>query len=173
VDEAAERLLPRCRLDVALAAVGPTGALAAVVNANLLADDDETFELAILVAPEWRGRGLAATLLRAAVELLPTSATASGVIGRDNTPALSLLHNLAPTATVTLDPDSVSFRVSRDFRSGSSQALFNAVPIPADLGEPVEIASTVAGSFTGEFGEHDLRLALHVREPDGVAKLVQ
>jgi hypothetical protein len=113
VDVATERLLPRSPLDVALGAVGPSGALAAVVNANLIANDDETFELAILVAPASRGRGLAASLLRAAAQLLPSSATVSGVIGRDNTPALSLLHNLAPTANVTLDPDSVSFRVGQ------------------------------------------------------------
>jgi hypothetical protein len=51
---AAERLLPRSRFDVALGAVDPSGALAGVVNANLIADDGEAFELAILVAPAWR-----------------------------------------------------------------------------------------------------------------------
>jgi GNAT superfamily N-acetyltransferase len=110
VDVAAERLLPRNRFDVALGAVGPSGVLAGVVNANLIADDGKTFELAVLVAPASRGRGLAATLLRAAAQLLPSSAIASGVIGRDNTCALSLLSDLAPPANLTIDPDSVTFR---------------------------------------------------------------
>jgi GNAT superfamily N-acetyltransferase len=111
VEIAAERLLPRSPLDVVLGAVGPRGALAAVVNANAIAEDGETFEVAILVAPAWRGRGLAATLLRTIATLLPSSATALGVIGRDNTAALSLLC-LAPEADVTIDPDSVTFRVA-------------------------------------------------------------
>jgi GNAT superfamily N-acetyltransferase len=112
VDVAAEWLLPRGPLDVALGAVGPSGALAAVANANVVADGSEAFEIAILVAPAWRGRGLAATLLQATGQLLPRVATASGVIGREDARALSLLGGMAPTATMTVNPDSVTFRVA-------------------------------------------------------------
>jgi GNAT superfamily N-acetyltransferase len=127
VDVASERLLPRGPLDVALGAVGPSSALVAVVNANRISDDDQTFEIAILVAPAWRGRGIAATLLRATAQRLPSSATASGVIGRDNPPALSLLRSLAPTTTAIVDPDSVSFRL----RVGS--VVFSTVALRRDL----------------------------------------
>jgi GNAT superfamily N-acetyltransferase len=111
VEVAAERLLPRGPHDLALGAADPGGALAAVVNANATADASDTFEIGILVAPAWRGRGLAAALLRATPALLPSLATASGVIDRDNAAALSLL-GLAPAATVTIDPDSVNFRLT-------------------------------------------------------------
>jgi GNAT superfamily N-acetyltransferase len=112
VDVSAERLLPRGTLDVALGAVGPGDALAAVANANVTADGTEAFEIAILVAPAWRGRGLASTLLRATAHLVPTTATASGAIGCDNTVALSLLNQLAPAATLGVDSDSVTFRIA-------------------------------------------------------------
>jgi GNAT superfamily N-acetyltransferase len=112
VDAAAERLLPRGRLDLALGAVGSNGALAGIANANVIANGTEAFEIAILVAPAWRGRGLGSTLLRAAAQLLPRTATASGVVGRDNALALSLLGHLAPTARLTLDSDSVTFRIA-------------------------------------------------------------
>jgi hypothetical protein len=110
VEVAAERLLPRCPLDVALGAAGPRGVLAAVVNANAIAEEDGTFEVAVLVASAWRGHGVAETLLGAIAVLLPNSATALGVIDRDNTAAFSLLR-LAPMAAITIDPDSVTFRV--------------------------------------------------------------
>jgi GNAT superfamily N-acetyltransferase len=112
VAAAAERLLPRDDRDVAIGAVGPGGSLVAVANANVTADDGGTFEIAILVAPEWRRRRIAATLLEAAAQRLPRAATATGVVARDDTFALSLLRTVAPTATVSVDPDSVTFCVA-------------------------------------------------------------
>jgi ribosomal protein S18 acetylase RimI-like enzyme len=96
-ERAADRLLPRDDADLALAAMLPTGELAAVANANGC-DRPGTYEVAVLVAPEWRRRGIAQALLRRLAATLPAGSTLVAMVRSDDTAARALVRSVAPTA---------------------------------------------------------------------------
>jgi GNAT superfamily N-acetyltransferase len=117
---AARWLVPHQAGDVAVAAVDRRGDVVGVANANVADVPTGRFEVAVIVAPEHRRRGVASALLLAAIGDLPAQAIVGGLVRADDPGGVGLLRHLAPDAAVVGAGESIEFTVRRDRPGGEA-----------------------------------------------------